>query len=68
MAERIRGMIEAETKDRDDGIPPFTVSLGIAEASDDSFDILLQRADQALYNAKKNGRNQVCRMEGGKEL
>jgi diguanylate cyclase (GGDEF)-like protein len=39
----------------------ITISLGIAEAPENAVDIenLLQAADQALYQAKKNGRNQV---------
>ncbi len=59
VAERIRGMIEGETKDREDGIPPFTVSMGIAEAGEGDFDSLLRRADEALYKAKEEGRNRV---------
>lgn len=38
-----------------------TVSIGVASlgAQDASFDVLLQRADQALYRAKAEGRNRV---------
>jgi diguanylate cyclase (GGDEF)-like protein len=40
---------------------PLTVSIGLAtyQDSDRSFNDLLRRADQALYAAKKNGRNRV---------
>ncbi|MEM9279673.1 MAG: PleD family two-component system response regulator [Pseudomonadota bacterium] len=40
---------------------PVTVSIGVAciEQPDDSPEKLLKRADVALYNAKRNGRNQV---------
>jgi diguanylate cyclase (GGDEF)-like protein/PAS domain S-box-containing protein len=64
VAERIRTMIEEETRERDDGIPPFTISMGLAEASDRDkrFELLLQRADNALYRAKENGRNRICRL------
>jgi two-component system cell cycle response regulator len=39
----------------------FTVSIGVAELakSDDDIDCFLKRADQALYTAKKRGRDQV---------
>jgi diguanylate cyclase (GGDEF)-like protein len=38
----------------------ITISIGVATFnSGDTFDTLLQRADDALYAAKKNGRNQV---------
>ena len=38
-----------------------TVSIGVStlKSEDGSFNDLLSRADRALYNAKKNGRNQV---------
>jgi diguanylate cyclase (GGDEF)-like protein len=38
-----------------------TLSIGIATAhsGDRDFDMLLSRADQALYKAKHNGRNRV---------
>ncbi|OPL09737.1 MAG: hypothetical protein AVO33_00180 [delta proteobacterium ML8_F1] len=40
---------------------PITVSIGIAETSqeDTGIDQVIQRADQALYTAKKTGRNKV---------
>lgn len=40
-----------------------TVSIGVAEwdgAGEESFKEMLRRADQALYEAKHRGRNQVC--------
>lgn len=41
-------------------LPPITVSVGIAQMrSDQSFSDLLESADQAMYRAKRNGRNRV---------
>jgi diguanylate cyclase (GGDEF)-like protein len=40
---------------------PITVSIGITQVSaEDSLNSVLKRADLALYDAKENGRNQVC--------
>lgn len=39
---------------------PLAISVGVAElAGDDSLDRLLRRADEALYRAKRRGRNRV---------
>lgn len=40
----------------------FTLSIGVAtlDGEDDSLDDLMHRADQALYQAKHSGRNQVA--------
>jgi diguanylate cyclase (GGDEF)-like protein/PAS domain S-box-containing protein len=63
VAERLRIAI-ADTKiPMKDGLPiQFTVSIGVAcvLTDDDNMDVLLNRADQALYQAKKTGRNRVC--------
>ncbi len=45
-------------------LPTFTISLGITAYRDgDSSDLLMKRADKALYAAKQAGRNQACRAE-----
>jgi PleD family two-component response regulator len=40
-------------------IGQVTLSMGLAVAESDSLDKLLERADSALYVAKRNGRNRV---------
>jgi diguanylate cyclase (GGDEF)-like protein len=61
IAERIRSLVE-ET--RPDFYPkaPLTVSVGVAvtRTSDEDTESLIQRADNALYEAKRSGRNRVC--------
>ena len=53
IAERVRAAIEF-----DDAAPMVTVSVGIAQLTrGESGESLLQRADQALYVAKREGRN-----------
>ncbi len=63
IAERLRQSIEANPVaiSRNPGQLNITISIGIAryEGEGDSADRLLHRADQALYRAKRNGRNRV---------
>ena len=42
----------------------MTASIGAATlAGNESIDQLIARADEAMYNAKSNGRNRVCLAE-----
>lgn len=60
LAERIRSTIEALCCTYGDTSLGVTVSLGVACLHDEeSGDELFDRADNALYQAKGNGRNQV---------
>src|SRR6201996_194840 len=63
IAERLRQSIEANPVriSRAPNALNITVSIGIAkyEGGDDTADKLLHRADQALYRAKRSGRNRV---------
>ncbi len=62
LAERLRVNIERWVLPTVNGDLTFTASLGVAEMSDDmtTLDDLIQLADNRMYQAKKNGRNQVC--------
>jgi diguanylate cyclase (GGDEF)-like protein len=60
--ERIRKAVAQRSADAGGGLPPVTVSIGVAttERMDiTSHDLLVQRADEALYKAKGQGRNRV---------
>src|SRR6201995_5170180 len=63
VAERLRKSIETTPFEisRQPGKLSLTISIGIAasEGPDDTSEALLRRADQALYSAKRNGRNRV---------
>ncbi len=63
VAERLRRKIAAEPFPIEQGKRKIdvTISIGIAalESSHDSSAQLLKRADQALYRAKRDGRNRV---------
>jgi two-component system cell cycle response regulator len=63
ISERLRQSIET-TPIKISSAPhqlPITISIGIAkcEGEGDTADALLRRADQALYRAKRSGRNRV---------
>jgi len=62
VAERIRAALAAlEVPLAEGGHVSFTVSIGVAKLADGDDDIhaTLDRADQALYQAKESGRNRV---------
>jgi diguanylate cyclase (GGDEF)-like protein len=57
LAERLRALTAAQTVD---GLPAVTCSFGVAQYKDgDDVDRLLNRADERLYQAKREGRNRV---------
>jgi diguanylate cyclase (GGDEF)-like protein len=65
MAERIRQEIEKMVFRNESGPVRITLSLGFAVYPDHGVDkeCLISRADQALYRAKKQGRNRVVGWE-----
>lgn len=68
IAENIRRAMEngkISSKQKQESLTSVTVSAGVAQRlQDESCVSLLDRADQALYRSKQNGRNQVNAYEG----
>ena len=63
VAKRLRESIAITKVPLEGGLPlQFTVSIGVTSliSKDDNLDVLLNRADKALYKAKESGRNRVC--------
>jgi diguanylate cyclase (GGDEF)-like protein len=64
VAEKIRQRVEENVITYEEGKGlQFTVSLGVAQVDiehEDHIEPALKRADDALYHAKKSGRNRVC--------
>ncbi|MEH2558023.1 diguanylate cyclase (GGDEF)-like protein/PAS domain S-box-containing protein [Bradyrhizobium algeriense] len=63
-AEKLRTTFEKRDFQHDWSIGraiPFTVSIGVATRADgeNDLDAIMKRADEALYQAKENGRNRV---------
>jgi len=61
VAERLRKSVAAEAIRAFDENIPVTVSVGVSTYPDDAQDVegLIEKADTALYRAKRNGRNKV---------
>jgi two-component system cell cycle response regulator len=63
VAERIRKTVDSLRIKYEDNLIHFTMSLGIASFQTEertTSDELIKRADSALFQAKKQGRNQCC--------
>jgi diguanylate cyclase (GGDEF)-like protein len=64
VAERIRQRVEKLAIPVVDQITRVTVSIGVAEYDGtEKAESFIDRADQALYRAKVEGKNKVCRAE-----
>jgi diguanylate cyclase (GGDEF)-like protein len=61
VAERIRGLVAEEMPSGDTDGAAVTVSIGVATFPEhgDTPEVIIARADSALYHAKRNGRNRV---------
>ncbi len=62
LAEKIRALVESIAIDHEGEKVFVTTSIGIAQHREDdkAFDAIYARADKALYQAKKEGRNRTC--------
>ena len=63
MAERLRETVARSDVILEAGLPlHFSVSIGVAtmKSKDVNIDMLINQADEALYQAKNTGRNKVC--------
>lgn len=62
VAERIRQDIAAQPVVTERGVAEVTISMGIAglAGANDTLDEIISRADLALYEAKRMGRNRTC--------
>ncbi|MCG8518988.1 MULTISPECIES: GGDEF domain-containing protein [Marinobacter] len=65
IANRVRQSIATQAIEFDGQAITATISVGVASIhGNETIDRVLQRADEALYQAKTQGRNQVCDSDG----
>lgn len=63
VSERLRFTVEHCQIDLERGLPlSVTISIGVTtlKSASENIDALLARADMALYDAKRGGRNRIC--------
>jgi diguanylate cyclase (GGDEF)-like protein len=62
VAERLRKAVEEATFRWGQSVMPVTVSVGVStlHPEETTLESMIQRADQALYQAKAQGRNRTC--------
>ncbi len=70
LSERLRAAVEAHPFKFATTTLPVTISVGVARAPGAGMAAsgdLVARADEAMYAAKRSGRNRVCSAEGGQQ-
>jgi diguanylate cyclase (GGDEF)-like protein len=63
LGERLRGLIASTVFEHNGRVVQVTVSIGVSTLRpelSDRFEELIHLADEALYRAKREGRNRVC--------
>ncbi len=64
VAEKLRKLVEISKYTYNGKTVNVTISMGVTSfigGEEDTVQGIIQRADEALYEAKRNGRNRVCR-------
>lgn len=65
-AERLRSALEEKDYEHvKNPVGKITISIGVAQGTDGSWQDTIQRADEALYQAKESGRNRICMASDG---
>lgn len=67
VAERVRSRVEASPVVLQEKPVPVTVSIGVYAGAIKDIDAAIPFADAALYQAKRDGRNRVCRSAAGEQ-
>lgn len=63
-AERVRAAVEGSPLKTDQSTISLTISVGVAiSRADDAPESILDRADKAMYDAKRKGRNRVATLD-----